>query len=274
MTETVETNTTEETLKISALLAELIGTFLLAGAIIYLAGVSAPVGMLGVGFVLVFLVIIFGNISGAHLNPAISIALAINKKVPWMKAIAYIIAQLIGAALALLIFHAIWRANLDANIFRYLSQYGSQMGITTPPTSASDVAAFAKTNNMTVAELGSKIDLGFINATVAKGTEWMTLGTEILGSAIFGLGIGHAFYSENKSMWETGFSVGFGLFAAASLAGSTAIMNPAVALTIGAFETKGSVIWAGYLIYILGTILGMYIGVTAYRYIQKAALSK
>lgn len=274
MTETVETKTTEETLKISALLAELIGTFLLAGAIIYLAAVSAPVGMLAVSFVLVFLIIVFGNLSGAHLNPAISIVLAINKKVSWMKAVTYVIAQLIGAALALVIFHAIWRANLDSNIFRYLTQYGSQMGITTPPTSASGVAAFAATNHLTVAELGSKIGLGFINATVAKGTEWMTFATEILGSAIFGLGIGHAVYAEDKSMWETGFSVGFGLFAAASLAGSTAIMNPAIALTIGAFETKGPVIWAGYLIYIVGTLIGMYIGITGYRFMRKAALGK
>ncbi|MDR0298559.1 MAG: aquaporin [Streptococcaceae bacterium] len=274
MTETVETQATEETLKISALIGELIGTFLLAGAVIYLAGLSAPVGMLAVGFVLVFLVIVFGNISGAHLNPAISLALAINKKISWIKALAYIIAQLIGAAVALLVFHAIWRANLDMSIFKYLAQYGSQMGVTNPPASVSAVAEFAKQNNLTVLELGKKLGLTFINATVALGTEWMTLATEIFGSAIFGLGIGHAIYAEDKPMWETGFSVGFGLFAAASLAGSTAIMNPAIALTIGAFETAGKNLWAGYVIYILGTVLGMYLGITGYRFLRKAALTK
>ncbi|MDR2977430.1 MAG: aquaporin [Streptococcaceae bacterium] len=263
----------EETLKISALLAELIGTFLLVGAVIKLSGLPT-VGNLSVAFALVLIVLIFGPMSGAHVNPAITLALAINKKVSWVKALAYIIAQLLGAALALGLFYSMWKAGLPQAIFNYAANYSKSSGTTNPIKSVSAVADFVKQQNMTVSGFADQIGLGFINVTVAKGTEWMTFAFEVLGAAIFGLGVGHAVFAEDKPMWETGFSVGFGLFAGLGIAGSTAVLNPAVALAIGAFETKGSLIWPGYVIYIIGTCLGMYIGITAYRFLREKALAK
>jgi glycerol uptake facilitator protein len=68
--------------------------------------------VLGWGLAVTFGIYIAGTISGAHLNPAVTIALAVTKRFPWSKALHYIIAQFAGAfAGALLLFvvyHAKW----------------------------------------------------------------------------------------------------------------------------------------------------------------------
>ena len=57
-------------------------------------------------------IFISGTISGAHLNPAVSIALAATGRFPWAKVPAYILAKLIGAflgaAIVFAVYHAKW----------------------------------------------------------------------------------------------------------------------------------------------------------------------
>jgi len=83
-------------------LAELIGTFLL---VFIGAGSGATnAGLVGValahGIALMVIIYAFGSISGAHVNPAVTIGLALTGKVKWDRAVVYLIAQFIGAALA------------------------------------------------------------------------------------------------------------------------------------------------------------------------------
>ena len=96
-----------------ALAAELIGTFALvfagAGAIM----VNAKTGALGhigiaITFGLVIMVMIYavGHISGAHFNPAVSLAFALTRHFPAERVFAYWAAQLIGATTAALILRA------------------------------------------------------------------------------------------------------------------------------------------------------------------------
>ena len=101
-------------LKISNLkkyIAELLGTF----ALVFIGCGSAVIsgsfiGFLGIalafGFALLGLVYAIGDISGCHVNPAVTIAMLIRKKIGAKDAIFYIVFQCIGAilgALALLI---------------------------------------------------------------------------------------------------------------------------------------------------------------------------
>jgi glycerol uptake facilitator protein len=91
----------------NALVAELVGTFLLVfigGG----AGILAPqqAGMLvpafAHGLALFIIVTIIGSISGAHVNPAVTLGLASIGKFSWLKVPGYLIAQFIGAALGAL----------------------------------------------------------------------------------------------------------------------------------------------------------------------------
>src|SRR3954465_11822488 len=90
------------------LFSELLGTF-------FLVLVAAGGGMMGQAFpdtisrtaavtapaLMVFAVILFmGKASGAHLNPAVSIAFALRGDFPWLRVPGYIVVQLIGATLA------------------------------------------------------------------------------------------------------------------------------------------------------------------------------
>ncbi len=48
-----------------------------------------------------------GKVSGAHLNPAVSIAFALRRDFPWKRVPGYIVVQLAGATLAALFLHAV-----------------------------------------------------------------------------------------------------------------------------------------------------------------------
>jgi len=96
-------------------LAELIGTFTLVfigTSVATLQGFlgQGPAGWLGVafgfGFTLMVLVLVIGPISGCHVNPAVTLPMAIAGKLPWSRVPGYVIAQCIGAiaASALLLF--------------------------------------------------------------------------------------------------------------------------------------------------------------------------
>jgi glycerol uptake facilitator-like aquaporin len=58
------------------------------------------------GAILVVLILIFGPISGAHFNPAVSAAFALRRELPWSMAAGYIVAQIIGAIAG------VWAAHL------------------------------------------------------------------------------------------------------------------------------------------------------------------
>ena len=90
------------------LFSELLGTF-------FLVLVAAGGGMMGQAFpdtisrtaavvapgLMVMAIILFmGKVSGAHLNPAVSIAFSLRGDFPWRRVPGYIVVQLVGATLA------------------------------------------------------------------------------------------------------------------------------------------------------------------------------
>lgn len=89
--------------------AEFIGTFALVtagcGAIMVNAqtGALTHVGIaLTFGLIITVMIAATGHISGAHFNPAVTIAFAVTRHFPWREVIYYIAAQLSGAILGAL----------------------------------------------------------------------------------------------------------------------------------------------------------------------------
>ena len=60
------------------------------------------------GLVVMAMIYAFGEQSGAHLNPAVTIAFCINKSLPLKEVLPYIMSQLIGALLASLLLLALF----------------------------------------------------------------------------------------------------------------------------------------------------------------------
>ena len=87
--------------------AELIGTFVLTFlgcATAMFIGCATPAGVVGTaigfGLTVVAMAYTIGGISGCHINPAITLAVALSKRMTWKDACGYWVGQLIGGILA------------------------------------------------------------------------------------------------------------------------------------------------------------------------------
>ncbi len=108
--------------------AEFIGTFALVfagcGAIVIDAETGGTISHLGIAisFGLVIMVMIYatGHISGAHLNPAVTLTFALTRHLPFERAIGYWAGQLVGAISAALALRVLFgnTANLGATVPR------------------------------------------------------------------------------------------------------------------------------------------------------------
>ena len=106
-----------------AIAAEWLGTAFLLAAVVgsgimaeRLAGGNVAIALLGntipTGAILVVLILIFGPVSGAHFNPAVTLAFAFRGELPWVRAGLYIAAQIVGAIAGVWAAHAMFELPL------------------------------------------------------------------------------------------------------------------------------------------------------------------
>lgn len=83
-------------------LAELIGTFALVfvGGFAVASGQGVVVAALAHGLILVGIIYMYGHISGAHVNPAVTAGLLVGRKIGLISAVYYWVAQFAGAIIA------------------------------------------------------------------------------------------------------------------------------------------------------------------------------
>jgi glycerol uptake facilitator protein len=115
------------------LLAELLGTFVLIafgdgvvamavaalnqsgrGTEIFAASGDWLIIGWGWGFAVAFGVYVAGGISGAHINPAVTLAFAARRGFPWRKVPGYMAAQLVGAFLGALLVYIVYKGAIDS----------------------------------------------------------------------------------------------------------------------------------------------------------------
>ena len=98
------------------LFSELFGTFLLvlagAGAAVVGAvshgAISRPAAVAAPGLAVMAIILFMGAVSGAHLNPCVTLAFTLRGDFPWRRVPGYVLAQLAGASLACLFLWALF----------------------------------------------------------------------------------------------------------------------------------------------------------------------
>ena len=125
-------------MNVKKVVAELLGTFLfftigyLSVAAFNASSVPVP-GLLVVpfsfGFGLLAAIFAFGHISGGHFNPAVTVAMVLDKRTTPIDAVGYIVAQIVGALAA------------GVLVMVAVSQAAVKAGTTNPGTGISDIGA-------------------------------------------------------------------------------------------------------------------------------------
>ena len=221
---------------IAALIAEFIGTFLLAATVV--AGQGQPILVL---FALVGIVLTIASLSGAYVNPALTIAGWVSRRLTGLRALGYVIAQVLGAMLALVLLNAFVQA------------------------SATDSSALL---NQTASLYKA--------AEIPAGKEWLVLSAELIGSII----LAFAFAAATRMVLDRaarGLTIGLGYYIGLMIAGSlaavigaSAILNPAVAIALQAITFTD--VWP-IAIYGLTAIVGAVLGFLLPEQLRKRSVS-
>ncbi len=218
------------------LTCEAIGTFALtfigAGAILTTTWTGGAPGLVGIalahGLVLAIVVSATMNISGGHINPAVTIVMLVTGRIRFASAIGYIIAQCAGATVA---------GFLLSYIFQGIASAGGSM------TGAEAIAA---------SSLGTPaFDPEIISATGALVVEVIL--TFLLVFAIFGTAV------DPRAPRIGGFGIGLTVAVDILMGGpiTGAAMNPA--RTIGTLIGGGdatSALWSQHWVYWVGPVVG------------------
>ncbi len=209
-------------LMLGTLFGEMVGTFILAAVVLQTGG-----NPIFASFTVIALVMVLNRLSGAHLNPAVSLGLFATRQISALRAAGYIIAQLFGAMLAVLV----------------VTQF-----VNTAPVS--EVTGAAPT---------------LFKAAPLVG-DWRPFFAEALGALVFGFGLASAVLNKKRGS-EAGFSIGLSLLLGLILASqaSSAILNPALAVSLSAYEFGASAAWTSVLVYALAPILGFAAGAWMYK---------
>lgn len=180
-------------LVLGALVAELIGTFVLTFALLNTGG-----NVIIAGVTVMVLVMAMSRLSGGHMNPAVTIAMAATRQISVIKAAGYVVAQVLGAMLALVIMTQ----------FVHATPTDAMTGQGPTVFSVADVTG-----------------------------QWRPFFAEALGALIFGMGAAAAVLGR-KNSHESGFIVGGALLIGLVIAsvGTSAVLNPAVAVGLSAYH--------------------------------------
>lgn len=216
----------------AALVAEFVGTFIFAAVIV--AGQGQPILAL---FALVGVALTVGSISGGYVNPALVIGAWATRRMSGLRAVAYIVAQVLGAMLALVVLNAFL-----GGVSQAADQFSAAPSL-------------------------------FKAAVLPEGKEWFIFLSEFLGTMIFAFAAAGAF-REVRDRTAKAFTLGLGVFLGLMVAGSVAvffsanaILNPAVAISLQAINFSS--VWP-IAVYVVGSSLGAVAGFGLYNLVSNA----
>lgn len=222
--------------------AEVLGTFALVLAVTLIVtihsgdglGVTdwAVIGLVHV-FILALLVYAFGGTSGAHFNPAVTIALLVGRKIRPPDALIYIVCQLLGAVLAALVTKLLLEDEGRA------VNYGAT-GISDAPEAPAAAPGQPPPPSQGADFLGGSV----IGALVAEALATLFLMWAIMATAVDPRG------PRNVAGWVIGATLGAMVMVFGPLTGGS--MNPA--RSFGPALVGGE--FADFWVYVIGPVVG------------------
>jgi glycerol uptake facilitator protein len=271
----------------SWLVGEFFGTFLLVffgcGSVCAAVLTGAQQGIFQVAIVwglgITTAIYLTGSLSGAHLNPAVTLAMAVWGGFPKRRVLPYIVVQLVGAFVSAALLYVVFAGAL--NVFEHKNGIvrgaaGSELsakvfGEYFPPPSAKTPAD---------APPSARLPEGSIDALV---TPWSAFGIEVIGTAVLLLVIFCCVDERNANRPQilTAATIGLTVTLLISLLGplTMACFNPARDLGPRLFSSLAG--WGGvpftangqgwWTVYIIAPILGAQIGGAIYRFFFKSA---
>lgn len=208
---------------IGHIIAEFVGTFLLTIAFLEMQG-----NPLFAGLALAGIVLVVGGVTGTHVNPAMTFGAWVSRKLNWLYALGYVVAQLLGASVAFLVLNTFLHNN----------------GV----SSSANVSLFHA-------------------ATLTSGKEWYVFFAELLATTVLALGVATALRHRNGKLvaaFAQGLAFLTALYVGMSLTTvllteanvSLTFLNPAVAFAANGLTWN----WWPIAIYVVAPLLGGVIG--------------
>jgi glycerol uptake facilitator-like aquaporin len=211
----------------AALIGEFVGTFVLASGYLVTRGEPLYMSLAVAGAVLMV-----GTLSGAYLNPALTVGAWVTRKLSHMRAVCYVVAQVLGALAAFLL----------------LSTY---MHASAPDTTA----ASALTQQPEV----------FKVAALTDKNHWLVFFSEVLGAGLLAFAFAGALRVKGDRVVRAltyGFAVmvvGLTANVAATSVRANGVFNPAVANAASAVNWA-SIDWFAVAVYLVAPLVGGIVG--------------
>jgi glycerol uptake facilitator protein len=247
-----------------AFVAELVGTMIL---VILGDGVVANVVLqrtkgnqggwivitTGWGLAVALAVYCVGRISGAHLNPAVSIGLAAIGQFEWSQVANYIVAQMIGAILGAIV---VWLAYMHH--FAATDEQRLKLAVFATGPNIRSLGA-----NFTTEVIGTALLLFGVLAIAANANEFVGQPGGVDLSVVFATGINPLLVGF--LVWGIGLSLGGPTGYAINPARD---LGPRIAHALLPIPNKGDSDWGYALVPILGPIVGGVLGALAFRFVS------
>jgi glycerol uptake facilitator-like aquaporin len=169
------------------LAAEAVGTLLLLATVIgsgimgdSLAGGNVAIALLGntlpTGAILYVLITMFGPISGAHFNPAVSLAFAIRGDISWREFGLFVLVQIVAAILGVWLAHAMF----DQSILQLSVKQRTGMG----QWISEGVATFGLVAAIFIAIKTNKDSVAWVVGLYITAAYWFTASTSFANPAV------------------------------------------------------------------------------------------
>ena len=177
MTPTLTAKITAETIGTAMLLATVVGSGIMGETLSPSSdAIALLANSIATGAILVVLILMFGPVSGAHFNPAVTLAFLLNKKIQVPTACLYVIAQLVGAVAGVVAAHGMFDQEL--------LQISEKIRTSEPQWLAEGIATFGLVSTILMVAIYRQEAVAYAVGLYITAAYWFTASTSFANPAV------------------------------------------------------------------------------------------